>query len=124
MAGHDKKRGIPECGSCYNLILEYCTDVLRLEVGSKYIGDGLAWILTDKTGRQYRGLSLVNPEGYIEIETELFPEGYFTPWSGNFTIEFFEVSRDEPDYCSPLAIVICDTAYTCITFSFASIIHV
>jgi hypothetical protein len=122
MAANDPLVEIPVCGSCYNLILEYCTDELRLEVGSDHIGVDIAWILTDKNGRKYQGISLVNPQGYIEIETSHFPDGYFTPWSGNFTIEFFSLDHDNrPILCSPLDILICETIYTCITFSFASI---
>lgn len=113
---------IEVCGSCYNLIIEYCTDELRFEVGTAFAGQTLAWQITDKFGNIYRGASLVNAQGFIEIETELFPDGYFTPHSGNFRIEFFAPDASgEPDTCDPLIITICSAFYTCIIFSFASI---
>jgi len=115
---------ITECLGCYNLIFENCGEEILLPTGLDP-DTALAWQITDKFGNLYRGEGIVGADGNIVINTTTaagFPDGLFTPHSGTFTWEAFDMDHTDI-LCEALTLTICEEEYVCVDFSFANITY-
>lgn len=48
------------------------------------------WVITDKFGKEYSGVSITNANGFFDIPISELPDGFFMPFSGEFKLEIFE----------------------------------
>lgn len=56
------------------------------------------WCIRDKFGKEYTGQSVSNAEGFIDIEIADLPDGFFTPYSGLFSLIILDGQCKKTDF--------------------------
>lgn len=82
--------------SCSNNFHDYisnCNDELKVNAlllpATPY-----TWIIIDKFGRQYSGVSISDADGFIKIAISDLPNGFFTEFSGEFILHILDPEDD------------------------------
>lgn len=92
---------IGPCVGVYDLI----TINTNLTPGGVYF-----WRITDKFSKIYQGETVATNDGKIQIPCEELPEGFFTAYSGEFTIEILSST------CKPISFPL-SAEYDCVQLS-------
>lgn len=105
------------CSECYQFTLSACPDsdlflVIQPSAGM-VSGTDYWWFLKDKFDRMYLG-HLEFDSGFFNIPISEFPDGYFTEFSGAFTLYFKANLYDEDS----ISITLGGNATECIVLDF------
>lgn len=100
------------CTCCYEDYLVKCSE--NIIVNAQLVANtAYTWVITDKFNRQYSGAITTDADGLLPaIPITELPAGLLTEFSGDFTLQFFEVGDD----CSPAHFKIAQVT-TCIEFN-------
>lgn len=107
------------CSSCYQYSLPACaasTGFFEIK-GALGVETELRWYVEDKFGHITTGTATTDDSGTILIPLDEFPEGYFTPWSGVFTIYF----KAEDSDTEVIEMTFGEEDYSCIKLTFSDI---
>ena len=86
--------------SCNNSFYDYisnCTTAIRVNAlltpATPY-----QWVITDKFTNEYSGEAITNADGFFDIEISALPDGFFTPFAGEYKLEVFEDNCRKVDF--------------------------
>lgn len=110
---------ITPCESCYAYVLPACPAsydnfTIKGSLGNEV---DLFWFVEDKFGKVTMDEATTNGSGDIDIPVSSFPAGYFTQFSGEFTI-YFKTAESET---SVVDLTFGGNTYECIHLSFAEL---
>lgn len=101
------------CNTCFEDYVCKCIPYEDVITINTYLPAGTySFIVTDKTGNKYSGVATRTAEGTIEIAVSLFPDGFFTEFSGNFDLQLFNDESCNRPLNIPLV-----KQYDCINFN-------
>jgi hypothetical protein len=108
----------PCCNDCYKVCepLAGCPDSFTIGVPAGYESDDII-IEFVKPGNNVTISQLlpITEGGYIEVDLEAVPEGYFNPWGGSYEITFISEIDGRP-----ITFVACDgNSYQTVCLTFA-----
>lgn len=109
---------LSDCPKCYEMKASECNNILisaALAPNTEY-----QYTLEDKFGNMKIRKVTTDEDGDFLIDVTLFPDGYFTRWSGVFTVTVqTKFTKAYYNYdCNDAMLIICGTMYSCIQISF------
>lgn len=85
------------CGLTFFDHLSNCNNSIRvnalLEPATPYV-----WCIKDKFNKEYTGNSISNADGFIDILLSDLPDGFFTPFSGSFSLSILDGDCRKKDF--------------------------
>lgn len=73
------------CGNTFFDYISNCGSTIKVNA-LLFPAVPYTWLLKDKFGNNYSGISIADEEGFITIDVTDLPDGFFTPWSGTFVL--------------------------------------
>jgi hypothetical protein len=106
-----------DCKKCFNVSLPAC--VSKIVINADLQANALyKALLRDKFDNAYQTIITADADGQLTIDTSVFSQGLFTPFSGPFNLSLYKCSSNDDCECEPEAITFCKDEFECITITF------
>jgi hypothetical protein len=106
------------CACCYKLILAECPDAITLQ-GGLQANTTYYYVITDKFGNQYGKEVESDGDGYITIDANDFPKGYFMNFSGQFELKIYPDEAASTEEDTEIELSLCEQTYSCVIMEFS-----
>lgn len=106
------------CACCYKIILAECPDAITLQAGLQ-ANTLYYYVITDKFGNQYGKQVESDGDGYITIDADDFPKGYFMNFSGQFELKIYPDEAAVLEEGTEIDLTLCEQTYSCVIIEFS-----
>jgi len=103
------------CTDCTPYQVPGCSAAIGVVFEEEFASSVLYYILTDKFGKQYYGNVSVGLDGTSLFDSTLFPDGFFNPYAGSMTVQWYndEMHSDPIESgCSCMVLEMIESNYT------------